>query len=76
MWSLLDGKFEYTLELLVYSASASDVTHTIVACKMLLSDHELRTFDQEEVRMEVIEAANELLSLAGMKDSYPATYWR
>lgn len=76
MWPLLDGKYENTVEQLVYSASAADVTHTIVAGKMLMSDHELRTFDQEEVRMEVIEAANELLSLAGMKDSYPATYWR
>lgn len=67
LWPLLQGRYENIVEQLVYSASAADVSHTIVSGHVLMADRQVLTLEKDEVHHAVIEASNELLSRAGMK---------
>ncbi len=66
LWPLLEGRHSNIAEQLVYSASAADVSHTIVAGKVLMSNRQVLTLDLDETRRAVNEATYELLSLAGL----------
>ncbi len=68
LWPLLEGSHSNIAEQLVYSASAADVTHTIVAGKVLMSNRRVLTLDLDETRRAVNEATHELLSLAGLSE--------
>lgn len=69
LWPLLEGRHSNIAEQLVYSASAADVTHTIVAGKVLMDERQVLTLDVTEVRRAVTEATRELLSLAGLSET-------
>lgn len=66
LWPLIQGKYSNLIEHLVYSASAADVTHTIVAGKVLMADRQVLTLDIAEVRQAVEEATQHLLQRAGL----------
>ncbi len=53
---------------LVYAALGSDVTHTIVAGKMLMEDRRLTTLDEEKVMEEARVQTEDLLEKSGTKD--------
>jgi cytosine/adenosine deaminase-related metal-dependent hydrolase len=56
------------IEQLVYSANAADVTHTIVAGRVLMAEREVLTLDATETRRAVGEATRELLARAGLSE--------
>jgi 5-methylthioadenosine/S-adenosylhomocysteine deaminase len=66
LWPLLVGGNSNLAEQLVYSANAGDVTHTLVAGKVLMTERQVLTLDVSETRGAVAEATRELLSLAGL----------
>jgi len=66
LWPLLVGGDSNMAEQLVYSANAGDVTHTLVAGKVLMTERQVLTLDVSETRGAVAEATRELLSLAGL----------
>lgn len=66
LWPLIQGRYNNLIEHLVYSANAADVTHTIVAGKVLMSDRRVLTLDVAEARYEVEEATQQLLQRAGL----------
>ncbi|MCX6025012.1 MAG: amidohydrolase [Chloroflexi bacterium] len=76
LWPLVSGEHENTVEQLVYSASAADVTHTLVAGQLLMADRQVLTLDRGEVREKVVEATRELLARAGFERSHPAVEWK
>lgn len=66
LWPLIRGEHTNLIEHLVYSANSADVTHTIVAGKVLMMERQVLTLDMAEVRMAVKEATEQLLKRAGL----------
>ena len=66
LWPLFEGDRLNVVEQLVYSASAADVTHTIVAGQVLMAERQVRTLETGAVRTAVAEAGARLLRLAGI----------
>jgi 5-methylthioadenosine/S-adenosylhomocysteine deaminase len=66
LWPLVQGQHLRLVEHLVYSANAADVSHTIVAGKVLMADRKLLTLDSEEVRGIVGDCTPKLLKIAGL----------
>lgn len=71
LWPHVSGEYENTVEQIVYSANAADVSHTIVAGKILMEEREVRTLDPAEVRRHVAEATADLLRRAGLQKEEP-----
>jgi 5-methylthioadenosine/S-adenosylhomocysteine deaminase len=70
LWPLLEGAHSNVAEQLVYSANAADVTHTIVAGRVLMAKREVLTLNVTETRRAVVEATRELLTLAGLSEMF------
>jgi 5-methylthioadenosine/S-adenosylhomocysteine deaminase len=66
LWPIIEGRFENIEEQLVYSASAGDVSHTIVAGKVLMADRKVLTLDLDEAFEAVQQATTSLLKKAGL----------
>jgi 5-methylthioadenosine/S-adenosylhomocysteine deaminase len=71
LWPLLEGGRSNVAEQLVYSANAADVTHTIVAGRVLMTERQVLTLDVTEARRAVVEATRELLTRAGLSEMFP-----
>ncbi len=66
LWPVYQGGKLRLIEQLVYSASAADVTHTIVAGQVLMADRQLLTLNLEEVRSTMETGTQQLLTFAGL----------
>jgi 5-methylthioadenosine/S-adenosylhomocysteine deaminase len=67
LWPLVDtGSFMNLPEQLVYAGRASDVTHTIVAGKILMDNREVLTLDAAEARRAAQEETDAILKRAGL----------
>ncbi|NMC78463.1 MAG: amidohydrolase family protein, partial [Chloroflexi bacterium] len=66
LWPLIRGKYSNLIEHLVYSASAADVTYTIVAGQVLMAKRQVLTLDVAEARQAVQDATSQLLKRAGL----------
>ncbi|KAF0110579.1 MAG: Amidohydrolase [Chloroflexi bacterium] len=66
LWPIIEGRFENIEEQIVYSASAGDVSHTIVAGKVLMEDRKVLTLDIDEAFEAVQQATASLLKKAGL----------
>jgi 5-methylthioadenosine/S-adenosylhomocysteine deaminase len=64
LWPLIEGPYENIEEQIVYSASAADVSHTIVAGKILMADRQVVTLDLDEAYEAVHEATKMLMKRA------------
>jgi len=67
LWPVIEGKYQNIEEQLVYSANPGDVTHTIVAGQVLMSDRKMLTLDIEEALLSVKSATTKLLRQAGLQ---------
>lgn len=67
LWPLIEGQYENVEEQIVYSANAGDVSHTIVAGKMLMSDRQVLTLAVDEAFAAVQQANSSLMKLAGLQ---------
>jgi 5-methylthioadenosine/S-adenosylhomocysteine deaminase len=70
LWPLLETGHSNVAEQLVYSASAADVTHTIVAGRVLMAERQALTLEMTETRRAVADATRELLSRAGLGEKF------
>ena len=61
---------------MVYSANAADVTHTIVAGRVLMAERRVLTLDVAETRRAVREATRELLTSAGLGERFFNCEWQ
>ena len=66
LWPIIEGKYENIEKQMVYSASGSDVTHTIVAGHVLMADRQVLTLDLEEAYQAVYAATSILMHRAGL----------
>ncbi len=66
LWPIVEGKHQNVEEQIVYAASAGDVSHTIVAGRILMSDRKVLTLDKEEAFLRVQEQTTFLLKKAGL----------
>jgi 5-methylthioadenosine/S-adenosylhomocysteine deaminase len=65
LWPLIqNSEYQNLINHLVYSANAADVTHTIVAGKVLMAERQVLTLEMEMVSKMVQEAAQNLLKRA------------
>ncbi len=69
LWPIVEGARQNIEEQIVYSANASDVSHTIVAGKILMSDRKVLTLDMEEAFLRVQEQTAYLLKKLGRPNS-------
>ena len=67
LWPLIDGNHQNIEEQIVYSANASDVSHTLVAGKVLMADKQVLTLDAEEAFYAIQQANLSLMKRAGLK---------
>jgi 5-methylthioadenosine/S-adenosylhomocysteine deaminase len=67
MWPVLPEPGSNVMEQLVYSANAGDVLTTIVDGRVLMRDREVFSLDQKEAEALVLEAAQDLIQLAGIR---------
>jgi 5-methylthioadenosine/S-adenosylhomocysteine deaminase len=67
LWPLIEGRYENIEEQLVYSAGAGDVTHTLVAGRVLMADRQVLTLSLKEAYQSVHEATAFLLRRAGLQ---------
>lgn len=67
LWPLIQGRYENVEEQIVYAASGSDVTHTIVSGEVLMAERNVLTLDLEEADCAVREATAQLLRRAGLQ---------
>lgn len=67
MWPVLPEPGSNVTEQLVYSANAGDVLTTIVDGRVLMRDREVFSLDQKEAEALVLEAAQDLIQLAGIR---------
>jgi 5-methylthioadenosine/S-adenosylhomocysteine deaminase len=66
LWPMISGKRSNIEEQIVYSANAGDVSHTIVAGKILMEDGIVQTLDTDEA-YEIVSSTNEaFLKRAGL----------
>jgi 5-methylthioadenosine/S-adenosylhomocysteine deaminase len=66
LWPIVEGARQNIEEQIVYSASAGDVSHTIVAGKILMADRKVLTLDKDEAFLRVQEQTAFLLKKAGL----------
>lgn len=66
LWPLVDGTRHNIEEQIVYSASAADVSHTIVAGRVLMAERKVLTLDEDEAFKLVQEQTQFLLKKAGL----------
>ncbi|MDX9864950.1 MAG: amidohydrolase, partial [Anaerolineaceae bacterium] len=67
MWPVLPEPASNVIEQLVYSANAGDVLTTIVDGQVLMRDREIFSLDVRETEALVLEAAQDLIKLAGIQ---------
>jgi 5-methylthioadenosine/S-adenosylhomocysteine deaminase len=65
LWPQIREAKNNTIEQLVYSANAADVSHTIANGKVLMADRQMKTLDLKDVEQKVILAARQLMANAG-----------
>jgi 5-methylthioadenosine/S-adenosylhomocysteine deaminase len=65
-WPTIKGRYENIEEQIVYSANAGDVTHTIVAGKVLMANRKVLTLDFDEAFKAVQVASASLMKQAGL----------
>jgi 5-methylthioadenosine/S-adenosylhomocysteine deaminase len=65
-WPINNGSYENIKEQIVYSANAGDVSHTIVAGKVLMADRKVLTLEIDETFSIVQKATTTLMKRAGM----------
>ncbi len=70
LWPLFEGGQLNVIEQVVYSASAADVTHTIVEGQILMAERQVQTLASEVVREAVDEAGARLLRRAGIETAW------
>lgn len=66
MWPLIEGSYQNIREQLVYSAGAADVTHTIVAGRVLMAERQVLSLELDEAEGLVREATAQLMHKAGL----------
>ena len=66
-WPLIDGRYENIEEQIVFSANAGDVSHTIVAGKLLMVDRKVLSLDIDEAFITVKQANASLMRRAGLQ---------
>lgn len=62
LWPIVWHPTSNLVEQLVYSASASDVTHTVVDGVLLMDDRRVLTLDEDSARADVSRASKDLLA--------------
>jgi 5-methylthioadenosine/S-adenosylhomocysteine deaminase len=67
MWPVLPEPASNVIEQLVYSANAGDVLTTIVDGQVLMRDREVYSLDESETEALVLEAAQDLIRVAGIQ---------
>jgi 5-methylthioadenosine/S-adenosylhomocysteine deaminase len=67
MWPVLPEPASNVIEQLVYSANAGDVLTTIVDGQVLMRDREVYSLDECETEALVLEAAQDLIQVAGIQ---------
>ncbi|HAF62537.1 MAG TPA: hypothetical protein DCK95_09445 [Anaerolineaceae bacterium] len=67
LWPLIEGRHQNIKEQIVYAANAGDVSHTVVAGKVLMADRQVLTLDIEEAFDAVQQATYSLMIRAGLK---------
>jgi 5-methylthioadenosine/S-adenosylhomocysteine deaminase len=66
MWPIVEDSRHNVEEQIVYSANASDVTHTIVSGRVLMADRKVLTLDFDEAFSAVQNATSLLMKKAGL----------
>lgn len=66
LWPINDGNYQNIEEQIVYSANAGDVSHTLVAGRLLMVDRQVLTLNLDETYQIVKQANLSLMKRAGL----------